>query len=440
MGKINEKQLFVPCLEETFPMHSLRTRMIAKTSLISSFGFFVLALATVAYAVESSHQQRVIAGGPDDFMMVRHVVLKGSNYAIGKMIGELVNQNNNLGPAPSADHRRNRVQRRYMARNYPILYERMRGLADAFGLSIDDDAYDLTSLMQSHLFSPRCSAVFYPGAFTLNGHSIMSRNFDFTTGTIMGTRAEGDQMPALARPYIFEIYPDRGYASISICAFDLLGGVLDGINSEGLTVAIFADDEAASEFGLHPSRGVGLHELQSMRYLLDNCTNVEEAKEAMLYHKHFYSFVPCQYLVADGEGNSFVFEFSPLRSGTSIIEGEGPQFITNHPLSKYGSIDELPSDSQLSTYARYKALSQALQAADRFSLEEIITINSSVAVPATGSGNQTYAPGRTLWHSIYDVDERSLRVKFYLGETPDPTTPDKVILDYSPYLEFELAQ
>jgi predicted choloylglycine hydrolase len=437
---MNLKQRVAPRVEAISLMHNLNTRAVATTGVLSILGLFVLTLVTVSCSVEGSYEQRVVAGSPEDFMMVRHVVLKGSNYAIGKMIGELVRENENSGPVPSGDRRRNKVQRRYMADNYPILYERMQGLADAFGISIDDDAYDLTSLMQSHLFRPGCSAVFYPRGFTLNGHSIMSRNFDFTTGTIMGTLPKGDQMPALARPYIFEIYPAEGYASISICAFELLGGVLDGINSEGLTVAIFADDETAGEFGLHPFQGIGLHELQSMRYLLDNCRNVEEAKEAMLYHKHFYSFVPCQYLVADGEGNSFVFEFSPLRNGTSIVEGEGPQFATNHPLSKYGSIEDLPNDSQLSTYARYKAMNRAIQAADRFSLEDIISINSSVAVPATVSGDQTYAPGRTLWHSIYDVDERSLRVKFYLGETPDPTTADTVVLEYTPYLEFALVR
>jgi penicillin V acylase-like amidase (Ntn superfamily) len=247
-------------------------------------------------------------------------------------------------------------------------------------------------------------------------------------------------MPALARPYIFEIYPDQGYASISICAFELLGGVLDGINSEGLTVAIFADDETAREFGLYPSHGVGLHELQSMRYLLDNCRNVEEAKEAMLYHKHYYSFVPCHYLVADVEGNSFVFEFSAVGNGTSIIEGAGPQCITNHPLSKYSSLDELPEESGLSTYRRYRTLSQAVAAKDRFSLEGIISINSSVAVPPTALGSQARAPGRTLWHSIYDIDERSLQVKFYLGEQPDPGAEDRMILEYTPYLAFELVQ
>lgn len=256
----------------------------------------------------------------------------------------------------------------------------------------------------------------------------------------MGRRPQGNQMPALARPYIFELYPDQGYASISICAFELLGGVLDGINSEGLTVAIFADDETASEFGLHPCRGVGLHELQSMRYLLDNCRNVEEAKEAMLYHKHYYSFVPCHYLIGDGEGNSFVFEFSALGNGTSIIEGAGPQCVTNHPLSEYSSVDELPEDSELSTYQRYRTLSGAIEAKDRFSLDEITSINSSVAVPPTDLGSQDYAPGRTLWHAIYDIDERSLRVKFYMGEEPDPAAEDRVILEYTPYLRFELVQ
>jgi predicted choloylglycine hydrolase len=421
-------------------MQSSSTRITATTRLLPAIGFFILTVATVTYAVERSCEQRVVAGSPDHFMMVRHVVLKGSNYAIGKMIGELVSETESSGPVPSGNHLRNKVQRQYMADNYPILYERMQGLADAFGISIDDDAYDLTGLMQFHIFRPGCSAAFYPERFTSNGHNMLSRNFDFTTGTIMGTVPEADQIPALARPFIFEIYPDQGLASISICAFELLGGVLDGINSEGLAVAIFADDETASEFGLRPFQGIGLHELQSMRYLLDNCRNVEEAKEAMLYHKHFYSFVPCQYLVADGEGNSFVFEFSPIRNGTAIIEGEGPQFITNHPMSKYGSTDELPTDSQLSTYTRYKAMSRAIQAADRFSMEDMISINSSVAVPATRSGNQKYAPGRTLWHSIYDVDERSLRVKFYLGESPDPGSADKMILEYTPYLEFKIVR
>jgi len=414
--------------------------IIASTGFPVFLGLLLLTFIAAAHSGDIQCEEKVVAGSPDHFMMVRHVVLKGSNYAIGKELGEIVTRNGDSGPVPSEDARRNRVQREYMARNYPILFERMRGLADAFGVGIDDDAYDLSSLSQFHLFRPGCSAVFYPGEFTESGHSIMSRNFDFTTGTIMGTRPEGNQMAALARPYIFEIYPDRGYASISICAFELLGGVLDGINSEGLTLAIFADDETISEYGLHPSQAIGLHELMSMRYLLDNCSNVEEAKEAMLYHKHFYSFVPCQYLVADREGNSFVFEFSPFRNATFITKGDGPQCVTNHPVSKYESPDDLPADSQLSTYERYSALIQATEGKAKFSLEEIMSISAGVAVPPEAPDNETSAPGRTLWHALYDVDALTLRVKFYLGEKPDPADEGRVILEYTPYLEFELEE
>lgn len=419
-------------------MRRSRTQVIHATSSLLVLGLLVLTLSTVTGSSDVAYEEKIVAGSPDHFMMVRHVVLKGSNYAIGKKMGEMVSKNQDSGPVPSEARRRNRVQHEYMAENYPILYERMKGLADAFGVSIDDYTYDLSGLPQFHLFRTGCSAVFYPGDFTEAGHGIMSRNFDFTAGTITGRRPQGNQMPALARPYIFEIYPDRGYASISICAFELLGGVLDGINSEGLTVAIFADDETASELGLHPSQSIGLHELQSMRYLLDNCRNVEEAKDAMLYHKHYYSFVPCHYLIADADGNSFIFEFSPFRNGTSIIEGDGPQCITNHPISEYESIEDLPEESQISTYERYRTLSRATEAKDSYSLEEIVSINSSVAIPPTVSGNETYAPGRTLWHSIYDVDERSLRVKFYLGEKPDPATEEGMVLEYSPYLDFRL--
>jgi predicted choloylglycine hydrolase len=418
-------------------MHSTRDRLagIISIGLILSGAF--LNGPSIAQPHGFSHEE-VVAGGPDQFMMVRHVVLEGTNYEIGKKIGEIVSRNGDSGPLRAADQRRTRVLREYMAGNYPVLYERMRGLAEAFGVDIGDDAYDLSALPQFHIFGPGCSAVFYPGGFTEGGHSIMSRNFDFTTGTVLGTRVEGSQKAAVARPYVFEIYPDRGYASISICAFDLLSGVLDGINSQGLTVAIFADDETMTEYGTEPFPGVGFNELMSMRYLLDNCSNAEEAKEAMLYHKHYYSFIPCHYLIGDREGNSFVFGFSPLRNGTFLVEGEGPQCVTNHPVSRYNSPEEFPADSRLSTYGRYAALSTAAEGKERFSLDDIVSINASVAVPPNVPSNENRAPGRTLWHSLYDAEALTLRVKFYLGEKPDPSDATRVLLEYTPYLEFQL--
>ena len=384
-----------------------------------------------------SFKETVVAGSAEDFMLVRHLVIEGSNYEIGRKIGEIALK---IGVrlTPSADSLRNMVQREYVKNNYPILYERMRGVADAFGLKALDDRYDFSSLSQFPVGGANCSAVFYPATFSENGHSILSRNYDFTTGDLQGRRPQPGELPMMARPYIFELYPDKGYASLSICAFELLGGVLDGINSEGLIVSILADGETVLKFGQNPTVGVGMHELQSMRYLLDNCKNVEEAKEAMLYLKHFYALMPCHYIICDKNGKSFVFEFSPQRNGVAIVDGNGPQCVTNHLLSNYRSIEDLPTATNTDTYERYKKLHAAVEEKRKFGLDEIKAINSSVAYTGTAPENPDYAPGRTLWHALYDAGERSLSVRFYMRDGIDPSDKNKNKAEYTEYLTFKL--
>src|SRR5262249_10554926 len=135
-----------------------------------------------------------------------------------------------------------------------------------------------------------------------------------------------------ARPYIIEMYPDKGYASLAICAYDLLSGVMDGINSEGLTVALLADDELMSKFPMEPAGtdagGLGL--VQVLRMLRGNSAPVEEAKETLLLTKHYYEVVPVHYLVADRHGKSFVWEFSQTRNREHMIENPGKLLVTTN--------------------------------------------------------------------------------------------------------------
>jgi len=260
---------------------------------------------------------------------VRHVVLRGSNFDIGKKIGEIAIKDG-TPLTPSDDHIMNRAKREYMAKNYPILFERMKGVAASYGLDIEDNSYDFTGLFQQQMAAPGCSVTFYPASTTENGHNILSRNYDFTTGDITGRKPQKGRLAMMARPILFEIHPDQGYSSLSLCAFEYLGGVLDGVNSEGLVVAILAEEESGKNVGREPGNEVGMHELMGMRFLLDNCKNVEEAKEALLSLKHYYSFIPCHYIVGDRSGKSFIFEFSPTRNRNYIIDGDGPQCVTNH--------------------------------------------------------------------------------------------------------------
>jgi hypothetical protein len=80
---------------------------------------------------------------------------------------------------------------------------------------------------------------------------------------------------------------------------------------------------------LYPVQAAGVHELQTMRFLLDTCATAAEAKEALLTVKQYYFLVPCHYIVADRDGNSFIYENSTGRNVQHVIEGEGrPQVAT----------------------------------------------------------------------------------------------------------------
>lgn len=409
----------------------------------SGFIIFLGILLIISFATPSTetrgYKETVIAGGPDKFVEVRHVILKGSNFEIGQMIGELARRDG-TPILPSDNHIMNRVKREYMAKNYPTLHERMKGVAAAYGLNFFDDSYDYSGLMQPSMAPPGCSVTFYPAGHTENGHNILSRNYDFTTGDITGRKPQKGQLAMMARPILFEIHPDNGYSSLSLCAFEYLGGVLDGINSEGLVVAILAEEESGPKVGREPSNEVGMHELMGMRYLLDNCKNVEEAKEALLFLKHYYSFIPCHYIVGDRNGKSFIFEFSPTRNRNYVIDGNGPQCVTNHLVFHHQKVNEFPATDLNWSMRRYKMLDESIKAKEKFTLEEIAAINAQVAVLPVAPGNPAIAPGRTLWYAQYDIENLTLTVKFYLGEKPDPENEKKVILEYSSEKMYKLKK
>lgn len=380
------------------------------------------------------YKESIVAGSQKDFMMVSHIVLKGSNYEIGKKIAEIAKRYQ-ANIAPSGNSLRNRVKRNYYKKNYPVFYERMKGVTDGYGLNVEDDKYDFTIIFQGFA-KPGCSVVYYPPQFTSNKHGILSRNYDFTTGNFQGKRVEKGELSCTSRPVLFEIYPDQGYPSLFICAYDLLGGVIDGINSEGLTVAILAEEESIRKGNLEQgAQEVGLYELASMRYLLDYCKDVKQAKEALLNLKHFYSFIPCHYIIADKNGDSFIFEFSSARNKTYIIDGKGPQCITNHLVALHQDVNQLPKGN---SFDRYTTLFKATADKKKYTLSEIKSINRLVEVPPYIPGDPNRAPGRTLWHALYDTHDQSLLVKFYLGESSDQEDKSKVTIKYSDYLHFKL--
>lgn len=371
----------------------------------------------------------VVAGGLDDYMEVGHLVLRGTNREIGAQLATMALDRHGVVPAAGGDPLVTRARRRWYRREWPAHFERMRGVADVHGLAVEDDSVEL-GLLAYLGGAPACSVAWLPGSSTLSGHPTLSRNYDFPTGTlteILGGQAQPGELPMTARPYVMETHPsDGGPSCLFLCAYELLGGGIDGVNSEGLVVALLAIDEPV-DAGATLAPAVGLNEIQLLRFLLETCATTGEAREALLAAKQHWMFLPCHFLVADAAGDSFVWERTANRE--YFVEGGGEvQVATNHFLHDRPSLDDLPAgDGPSATYARARRLAAAVTGRPPLSPEAITAAHACVHREDISSDS------RTLWHGLYDAVDRSLEVSFYLGDDPAGG------VRRSPYLQFRLA-
>jgi hypothetical protein len=364
-------------------------------------------------------KEELVAGGPSDFMTARHLTLRGSNRMIGKELAKIARDRHKVKPA-KGDPLITRARREYFHQNSRTHYERMQGVADLYGVSLEGE-HDLSGLGYNQNVKPGCSTVYYPPTHTANGHAILSRNYDFSTApfpVMLGMPDFEGSKAMTADPYVIEVYPDRGYPSLYVCAYDLLGGCIDGMNSEGLTVALLADDEAMSGSLVEPTRQAqaGFNEIAITRHILDTCACTEDAKHALMMAKMYYSFIMCHYIVSDKHGHSFIWEWSPAHNREYIVDGAGkPQVITNHPVHKYAKPEEMPVEEHPgSSYTRYRKLQERLAAEPKATMEYIKGTN--LCVRADPPASQGRYPGRTLWHSVYDMTVKTAEIDFYLGE------------------------
>jgi penicillin V acylase-like amidase (Ntn superfamily) len=416
-------------------------RMIRSAGLVLLLS--LLAATGCLSAAESNsvvQEDRVIAGGPGDSLEVRHLVLRGTNEQIGRALAEIGKERYGVRLEPVQDPLQVRAMRKFLDRNDPILLDRMRGVAAAFGKSVEDDGWDFTTLGFTDL-KAGCSIAHLPPSSTTNGKSVVSRDYDFTTGALsFGFLPPGALHPT-ARPYLLELHPDRGYASIAMVAYDLLSGVLDGINSEGLTVTLAMDDEIFSHGKTEPTRGptVGLGELQTLRLLLDTCATVEEAKQTLLQTKQYYQYVPVHYLIADRYGNAFVWEYSESHNKEYVVENPGqPLVMTNFTLHKQLQDGKPPSaEKARATCKRYAYLSEKL-ATGNLDDGTLRRFHQSVDAQMSQAADPSHPPERTFWHAFYYPEDRRVRLSYYLRDEPRPDEPRLVRPVRTDYLEFRL--
>ncbi|HKV91045.1 MAG TPA: C45 family autoproteolytic acyltransferase/hydrolase [Candidatus Angelobacter sp.] len=382
-------------------------------------------------------QERIIAGGPADSLEVRHLVLTGTNEEIGRALAEIARDRYHLQLAASSDPIRTRAARLYIEKYYPILYQRMRGVAAAYGHSIDDDRWDYSSLGFTELHAA-CSIVHLPPAFTASGKSVVSRDYDYSTGSLYFGPLQPGMLHPTSRPYLLELHPDKGYASLAMVAYDLLSGVLDGINSEGLTVTMAMDEELMPK--MEPAGiSAGLGELQTLRLILDTAATADEAKQILLDTKQYYAFIPVHYLIADRFGNAFVWEYSQAHNREFIIENPGQVLaMTNFTLNRRLDNNRPPSSEQAQTVCkRYSLLTRELGAQTGISEDKLKETHHKVDAELPASATPGRPPVRTMWHALYYPEERRVSFSYYLHD--EQLTDGKLRVVRSRYIDFRLA-
>src|SRR6185436_7448644 len=111
--------------------------------ILRPVGLVLLLSLTVAGCVSAAEsnsvvqEDRVIAGGPADSLEVRHLVLRGTNEQIGRALAEIAKERYSVRLDRTQDLVQARAVRKFLERNDPILLNRMRGVAVAFGKSIE---------------------------------------------------------------------------------------------------------------------------------------------------------------------------------------------------------------------------------------------------------------------------------------------------------------
>ncbi len=389
----------------------------------------------------------ILHKGLNKYMQVRHIVLKGSNGEIGEALADIARKDYRAKLIKYAAPVYAKARLEYMKKNDPVLLERMKGVARYYGLSLDKTDYDTSSLYYC-AGQPECSAIFFPAAVSANGHNFYACNRDYylaSMSEVMGKKRKLGEKDMLSRMIVLEMYPDKGYSSIGIGALDLLNMYIDAVNSKGLSVTALQDDTYGMEHTLKDlTRQSGLHLYQAIRLIMDTCATLDEAKEVLLNNKISLSLIPAHIMVMDSSGGSFIFEKSPEDFSDHFTDSKGkPVVITNHSVHDYPTVDKFPEAGKddYDTFNRYRRLEKYVEDHKGKFSEKDGEHAMSLAygrVDEASEGGHHDLPLRTLYTAVVDINERSMRVRFYERDgKPDPETGLATLVFSKPF-EFKL--
>ncbi|MHB8793334.1 MAG: C45 family autoproteolytic acyltransferase/hydrolase [Thermoleophilia bacterium] len=370
------------------------------------------------------------------YQEVRHLVLRGTNQDIGAAIAHISNVYYQAQCLPFSSLQSKHARDNYIQEHFPALAERQKGVAASYGWD-NSDLHDSSSIWYD-MQPVNCSAIFFPESVTANGHSFQARNMEFYTVDMyefMHPGSSGKGSSLFSRNFVMETYPqDGGYSSLVVGTFDLMNGAYDGFNEHGLCISGLVDQNLAQKtvpLG-DLEKQEGLSYLQMVRAILEGARTVDEAKQLVSDLKVYFLMDGIHFLIGDRDGNSMVLEFSEddLSPRFTYPASPAPTIMTNHSVSKYPTVDKFPpidKTKPYDTFYRYMRLYDYLQASvfHKYTPDDGLHAMSMVYgfVNDESEGTAMPLPLRTVWSLVMDVDDLSMKIRFYTADDDTNNTP-----------------
>ncbi|MFB3764679.1 MAG: C45 family autoproteolytic acyltransferase/hydrolase [Methanotrichaceae archaeon] len=363
-----------------------------------------------------------------NYTEMRHIILRGTNEQIGKALGEIAMEDYNASLYSYADPIYAKARLAYMQKNYPIFYERMVGLAEAYNVSLNSTELDLSILPYDVGSLLGCSMIYFPPSITSNGHAMSCRNLDYYAApweVILGRTNTSSQPSAYSRSFVLELYPIDGYSSLVVGSGDLMSPyITQGFNSQGLAIDEQVDLNGSTTTTLVPvDRNSGISAWIAERMILDTCKNIDEAKMVLLNNRIYFGPEGVHFMIYDKYGNSTIAEFSPEDDSVHFTDGpDSLRIMTNHQVAKYPIIDTFPKlDASISYYdsfMRYKTLTNITSNhKGKFTPQDMVDALGSVNAELTYKSMKL----RTLTNLLLDLTNSTVSARFYLRDGPtDP--------------------
>jgi len=372
-----------------------------------------------------------------NYTELRHIILKGTNEQIGKALGEISQKDYNAKLSKFADPIYAKARLEYFKKNYPVFYERIKGVAEAYRVSLGSTDLDL-SILPYDAGSMGCSVIFFPPTATYNGHAMTSRNLDYRIvpmDVLLGKVITSNEAGLFARAHVLELYPTEGYSSLVIGGHDLLETFFQGFNSQGLAIEMLADE--SPHIVMTPLNGgpraSGISYMLATRMILDTCKNVEEAKLVFLNNRIYFPFMGCHFLIYDKFGHSTIAEFMANDDSVHFADAAGSiRVMTNHPECLYPTEDTFPhtdaNTSYYDSFVRHRTLTNITSnhkgKFTKLDLEDILRpVYAEVCFGSLSSEKSSKAniPERTVMNSVLDLTAGTISARFYLRDGPiDP--------------------